>query len=171
MGNESQKEPGWLQRALVGRNPSVTLLRIFILISVTFVVFRFVLLPIRVEGISMLPTYKDGTINFINRLSYARHEPQRGDIVGIRYSGTSALLLKRIIALPGETLSFQEGRAYINGQLLDEPYLKRRCDWTIPPETIGPDKYYVVGDNRAMPHLDHTKGQAARERIIGKVVL
>ena len=72
----------------------------------------------------MLPTYHDGQINFLNRLAYLRHEPQRGDVVGIRYSGDSILLLKRIVGLPGEEVSFDEGKLFINGKPLEEPYVK-----------------------------------------------
>lgn len=171
MGTDDHEEAGWIQRVLIGRNPKRTLVRILVLVLTSFVVFKFVLLPIRVQGISMLPTYHDGNINFINRLAFKLREPRRGDIVGIRYSGPHALLLKRIIALPGETLTFRHGQAFINGVPLDEPYLKRPCTWDIPSEVIRPDSYYVVGDNRDMPEGDHTKGQARRERIVGRILL
>ena len=59
-----------------------TLLRIVVLVVTCFVVFRFVLLPIRVDGGSMLPTYKEHGINVINRVAYLFHEPRRGDVVG-----------------------------------------------------------------------------------------
>src|SRR5271170_508078 len=73
----------WLRIAAVGRHPGKTLIRAGILALACFIIFRFILLPIRVTGVSMVPTYKDHSINFINRLAYFRHEPQRGDVVGI----------------------------------------------------------------------------------------
>lgn len=82
------------------------------------------------------------------------------------------MLLKRIVALPGETIAFVNGRILINGKILDEPYERRlECDWNIPPETLSTDEYYVVGDNRTMPAKDHTKGRCKRGQIIGKAVL
>ncbi|HEX4348743.1 MAG TPA: hypothetical protein VH251_00075, partial [Verrucomicrobiae bacterium] len=66
---------GWLQVVLVGRRPRNTLLRILVLVAVCAVTFKFVLLPIRVTGISMEPTYHNHRIGCINRLAYLRHEP------------------------------------------------------------------------------------------------
>lgn len=170
-------EPGWLQIVLIGRRPRATLVRVLVLVALCFVVFKFVLYVIQVDGISMEPTYHNHRINFVNRLAYLRHEPQRGDVVAIRFSDPGplatphAMLMKRIIGLPGETVSFHNGHAYINGQLLDEPYVKNSCDWEHGPIQCGPDEYYVVGDNRNMPFEYHMQGLATRERIVGKVLL
>ena len=81
------------------------------------------------------------------------------------------MLLKRIIGLPGETIAFVNGQVLINDQTLDEPYEKLSCDWNLPPEKLGPNEYFVVGDNRSMPPEWHTFGKASRDRIIGKLLL
>jgi signal peptidase I len=162
---------------LVGRNLRNTLIRILVLAAASFVTFKFMLLPIRVTGISMEPTYHNHAVNFINRTAYLWHEPRRGDIIGIRMSAGDALstpsemLMKRIIALPGETVSFHNGVTYVNHAPLREPYLKVDCDWEAGPFPCGTNEYYVVGDNRAMPFMLHTQGRAERERIIGKLLL
>jgi signal peptidase I len=161
----------WVRIAVIGRNPKVTLVRVAILIVTCFVVFRFVLLPIRVEGISMLPTYKDRSVNVVNRLAYLWHDPQRGDVVSIRLAGPHLMYMKRIIALPGETIAFEHGRVLINGEVLDEPYEKTPCDWNCPPVKLGPDEFFVVGDNRTMPQQFHKFGETPRYRIVGKVLL
>ena len=173
MANETEQpaRPHWLSVLAIGRNPQFTMIRIVVLVAVCFVTFKFVLLPIRIEGISMQPTYHDGQVNCINRLAYLRHEPQRGDIVSVRLAGASIMYMKRIIGLPGESVSFHEGRAYINGQLLDEPYVKKSCDWEAGPFVCTTNEFYVVGDNRSMPFELHTKGRAERERIVGKLFL
>ena len=170
-------EPGWLQVALVGRRPKTTLLRVAVLIVVCTVIFKFILLPIRVQGISMEPTYHDHRVNCVNRLAYLFHEPQRGDVVSIRFSRPdklsmpSEMLMKRIIGLPGETVAFHSGHVYVNGRLLDEPYLRFGCDWEHAPVLCGPVQYYVVGDNRSMPFEYHTQGRAERDHIVGKLLL
>ena len=175
--NTLSTRPHWLQIVLIGRRPEATLVRILLLVALCAVTFKFVLLPIRVEGISMEPTYHDRRIDCINRLAYWRHEPQRGDVVAIRYSdpppfsAPHVMLLKRIIGLPGESVAFHDGRAYINGQLLDEPYVKNSCDWERGPFQCGTNQYYFVGDNRSMPFDDHYKGRADRDHIVGKVLL
>jgi signal peptidase I len=79
--------------------------------------------------------------------------------------------MKRIIGLPGETVAFHRGRLYINGNPMDEPYVRFRCYWDHEPEQVGPDQYYVVGDNRDMPWDYHVKGRPTRNLIVGKVVL
>jgi len=170
--SEAVQSPSWVQRVLIGRNPKRTLVRIVILVVVSTVVFKFVLQPIRVEGVSMLPTYPDRGINLVNRLAYVFHQPRRGDVVAIRTpAGEHVMYMKRIIGLPGETVAFHRGRLYINGNPMDEPYVRFRCYWDHEPEQVGPDQYYVVGDNRDMPWDYHVKGRPTRNLIVGKVVL
>jgi signal peptidase I len=126
----------------------------------------------------MFPTYKDKSVHFVNRLAYLDHEPQRGDVVGIRIGGgpnrfyrTPGLMyMKRIVGLPGETLVFAGGRLFINGRAIDEPYVNGPCDWNSPPITIGQGQYFFVGDNRSMQREYHVQGQAERDKIVGKVL-
>jgi len=168
----AEQSPSWLQRVLIGRNPKRTLMRSLVLVVVSFIVFKFILVPIRVDGGSMLPTYKDHGVNFVNRLAYLVHAPRRGDVVAIRLlAGEHVMYMKRIVGLPGETISFRRGELCINGQPLDEPYLKFRGHWDHDPVALGPDQYYVVGDNRDMPWDDHYKGRLTRDLIVGKVLL
>ena len=171
MNTEVDPAPSWLQTVVIGRNPKRTLVRMIVLVIACFAIARFVLLPIRVQGGSMIPTYQDNRVNFINRLAYLFSEPKRGDVVAIRLAGPSVMFLKRIVGLPGETVAFHEGHVYINGRMLDEPYLRFQSDWEDPPRQLGADEYYCVGDNRSMPQADHTEGKAKRERIMGKILL
>ena len=163
----------WLRTILIGRNPRRTAVRLLVIIGVIFLLRAYVLLPIRVDGPSMLPNYREHSINVVNRLAYLRSEPQRGDVVAIRFSGKSIMLMKRVIGLPGETIQFSDGKLMINGRFIDEPYVKNNCSWDFRPEhwRLGDDEYYVVGDNRSMPYEDHKQGSAKRERIVGKVML
>src|SRR5262249_35745317 len=89
---ENPAKPSLVRRVLIGRNPKFTLGRLIAWVVVILLVRNYVLLPIRVEGVSMLPTYKENGINFVNFLAYAFHQPQRGDIVANRYSGRSIML-------------------------------------------------------------------------------
>jgi signal peptidase I len=167
----------WLRIAVIGRNPKLTLARIVVLVVTCVIVFKFILLPIKVDGISMSPTYKDGSIRFINRLAYLQHEPRRGDVVGIRLGGTnvlyrtpSVMYMKRIVGLPGETVNFANGQLFINGTALDEPYMNGPCDWNSSPATVGSNEYFVVGDNRSMPREYHFHGRVGKDHIVGKVL-
>jgi signal peptidase I len=163
----------WLRTIVIGRSPRRTATRIVILVVTVVVSWKFVIRPLRVEGPSMLPTARERDIKFLYRLAYLRHEPRRGDVVAIRFTGESILLMKRIVGLPGEKVEFVEGKLYINGQPKNEPYMTRPYTWNFVPEhsELGPDEYYVVGDNRTMPEEYHTKGIARRAKIVGRVLL
>jgi signal peptidase I len=175
------KSSSWLRRVIFGRNLKVTLLRAAFWAAVCVVVFKILLVHVRVDGISMLPTCPDQAVYWVSRLAYVSHAPQRGDVVAIRFVPADGainrlepphvMLLKRIIGLPGETVAFKGGRVLINGEILDEPYETLGCDWNRPPVTLGPDQYYVVGDNRSMPPEYHTHGIYERNRIVGKARL
>jgi signal peptidase I len=164
-------KPPWWRVILVGRRPKRTLLRLTVLVVLAFFVFRFVLLPIRVVGISMLPTYREGGVNLVNCLAYRFGRPQRGDVVAIKLAGKHVMFMKRVVGLPGETIGFHRGKLVVNGEVIEEPYLKLPSNWTVKPEVIGEGEYYVVGDNRSMDHRDHEKGRATLDRIVGKVLL
>jgi signal peptidase I len=171
-GGNPPPRPHWLQVITVGRNPRTTLIRILVLVVFCFLLFHFVLLPAQVDGISMAPTYKNRALNLINQLAYVRHAPQRGDVVAVRaWAGKHMMLMKRIIGLPGETVSFDNGRVIIDGKPLDEPYEKQPCDWTLPAIKLGPREYFIVGDNRTMRWQDHYFGKVDRDRIVGKMLL
>jgi signal peptidase I len=174
MDGEARKSTGvpqWFKTLVFGRNPRRTTIRLVILILGTFILFKFVLIPIRITGLSMEPTYHDRSINFINRLAYTHADPRRGDVVGIRYSGIHIMLAKRVVGLPGETVSFVNGRLQINGEGVEEPYLKLPTNWTTPEVKLKQNEYFVVGDNRSMPPDSHEHGVAERRRIVGKVLL
>src|SRR5690349_15475689 len=116
MDATAQKPPlPWYVRAIVGKNPAFTLVRAVIWAGLLLVLFKGVLLGIRVRGESMEPTFHDGQVKFINRLAYLRAPPQRGDVVAVRAPGLHAVFLKRVIGLPGEHVSTRRGIVYING--------------------------------------------------------
>lgn len=155
---------------LLGRRPQLTIIRIVVLIVVSYVAFGFLFLPVRGEGISMLPTFSDGQLGFISTLAYARTPPRRGDIVGIRMAGRRVMYVKRIIGLPGERLSIVDGVVHVDGIPLAEPYVNGGATWNLPELQIGADEFFVVGDNRRMSIQNHDLGKARRDRIVGKVL-
>lgn len=156
-------------RILLGANPRATLIRAAVLIAAAIVVFGYILLPIRMEGISMLPTYSGG-INFANRYAYRWSPPQRGDAVAVRMAGEGVVFVKRIVGMPGERVGIEVGVVMINGEPLIEPHVLYKTLWNMPDVTLGPDEYFLIGDNRGMPMKNHDFGKASRGRIIGKMV-
>ena len=132
-----------------------------------FVFFQFVCTPFVIRGKSMEPTYKDGGVNFILKPRYLFSEPARGDVVALRMAGDKVFLLKRVVAVAGETVAFEKGRLVVNGQARVEPYVQGPCDWELAPREVRPGHIYVVGDNRSMPLEGHDFGQVALWRVAG----
>jgi len=158
------------RRLVFGSNPRRTSVRILVLAAAAFVLLRWIVTPVRTQGISMLPTFESGRLHLVNRIAYAFGPPARGDIVAIRLAGPHVLYIKRIVALPGERVRIVEGQVQINGVGLDEPYVRNRRPWETPEVQLSNHEYFVAGDNRGMSAGDHDFGQVDAERIIGKVV-
>ncbi len=136
----------------------------------TYIFFSHVLIPLRIQGHSMDPTYRDGSFAFCSRQQYLFSEIERFDVVTIRFSGHNVMLLKRVIALAGDTLEFREGTLYINGEQVEEPYVQHHSSWNLPVRKIKPGFVYVVGDNRGTSMARHKFGQVRIDRIIGGVI-
>jgi signal peptidase I len=159
-----------LTRFVFGTNPRRTAVRAALLIAAAIVTFGGILLPVRLTGISMQPTYNDGALNFANRLAFLWSEPARGDVVAIRMAGPSVLYVKRVVGLPGERVEIQMGVVTIDGAPLVEPAVRYKAPWSVPPVTLGADEYFVIGDNRAMKAENHDFGRTTRARIVGKLM-
>lgn len=159
-----------LADVLLGRNPRATAIRIAALVVVAAVVFGWILIPVRLSGISMLPTYDSGAFNFANRAAYWMGNPARGDVVAIRMAGRRAVYVKRIIGLPGERIEIAQGTVLVNDEPLIERAVLRRAPWDDAPVVLGPDEYFVVGDNRSMRIEHHDLGRVRRYRIVGKLL-
>ena len=167
----------WWQVMAIGRNPRTTLVRLAITLVLVFVGFRMSIQPIRVQGISMQPTYRDGQRRFLNKLAYQFATPQRGDVIGIQEAGKQVLLLKRVIALPGERLRIVQGTVLINGEPLEEPYLlpptngvQNPARWNVEEVQLQDGDHYVIGDNRSMRQGDHYFGIVNENRIVGRLM-
>jgi signal peptidase I len=157
----------WFGRVLIGRSWKRTLVRAAVLTVVAFIVFRFFLIPIRLRGMSMEPTYVDKSINFVNTLRYRFRSPSRGDVVAIKMAGRRIMLFKRVIGLPGEQIAFHRGVLLVNGQEVPEPYVTFSSNWDMPEVAVVENEFFVVGDNRKMPIEAHALGRVDKKRIVG----
>ncbi len=141
-------------------------MRIAIVAAVSFLVFHYLTPPFCIDGESMAPTYRSGGLTLGWQPAYTFAEPRRGDIVIIRMAGDRVTLLKRIVALPGEEIEFRNGKVFIDGRKLEEPYVKKKGDWNLESRTVEEGHYYVIGDNRSGRMEEHVFGQVERSRII-----
>jgi len=159
-----------LRRLLIGRSLGRSLVRGLSMALVLLLGSWFVLVPVRAHGPSMTPTYGDDQLLLVNRLAYRFGEVRRGDVVAITLKGGKAVLVKRIIGLPGERVRIDEGQVMIDDQPLDEPYCVYRLPWNINDTQLGPDEVFVIGDNRSMLEKHHDFGIADVDRILGRMV-
>jgi signal peptidase I len=160
-------DEGLLRRFLWPRLNRRFAVRLVLVAAMAYGLFGFVCIPVVMHGASMEPTYRDGGVNFCWRLRYAWSEPRVGDVVMVRFAGMRVMLLKRVVALAGDTVEFRGGRLVVSGQERDEPYVRFRGTWDLPPRTVEPGQVYVVGDNRGMPMEEHLFGRTALYRIMG----
>jgi len=152
------------------------LAEVIVLAVILYFGISFAVQAVHVEGLSMFATLDNNDYLIANKIDYRIHGPQRGDIVILRPpTDNSKDFIKRVIALPGETLLIRDGIVYINGRKLDEPYLPEA--WTVfdnwPPngangQVMGPDQYFVMGDNRNKSQDSRSFGPISRDRIDGR---
>jgi signal peptidase I len=151
--------------SLVYEVAETIVLAVIIWLVVNFATARFI-----VEGSSMEPNFHTGQMLIVSRLSYKLSSPKRGDVIVFQYPDNPVDdYIKRVIGVPGDTVEIEDGRVYINGQVVNEPYLSnvipdsQRGKWTVPEGS-----YFVMGDNR--PHSSDSRswGMLSGDLIIGK---
>lgn len=140
-----------------------------IAIVIVLVIKTFFFEIITVEGGSMLETLRTGDKLYVSLLTPKINGYERGDIVICFYPGREDRCVKRIVALPGETVKIVSGQVYVNGEPLEEPYLEHRAGYHYPEITLAEDEYFVLGDNRPISHDSHSHDVGPVSRIEGEV--
>lgn len=176
--------PDVLSPALKARKPARSILRqslqclaIAVLAGASyFVISRFFVQSVKVVGSSMVPTLHDSQYYLLNRWVYHVHAPRQSDIVVLRDPSDNGFSVKRIIAMPGDSIYLKAGNVYVNGCRLREAYL--------PPGTptftdskcrdqmilCGKDQFFLLGDNRQNSIDSRTYGPVPRGNILGPII-
>ncbi|BBB31954.1 signal peptidase I [Thermotomaculum hydrothermale] len=140
-------------------------------ILTVFLLFSLFYRPVVVSGSSMLPTLTNNETVFIKR-NVGINDIHRGDII-VFYSPLdhNKLLIKRVIALPDDTVAIVNGDVYVNGKLLQENYLNGvKSHETIPLLRVPPKSFFVLGDNRVISSDSREFGCVRFESVYGKLV-
>ena len=146
------------------------LLVIFILFLILYVVTL-----TQVIGPSMAPNFNNNDVVLLDKVTYRFKNIKRGDIISFNYADTK-YLIKRVIGLPGESIEIKDNTIYINGMILEEPYINNIENYDFNLTDLGYDKipdnyYFVLGDNRenSQDSRDPKVGLIHKKNIIGKV--
>jgi signal peptidase I len=127
---------------------------------------------IRIESISMQPTLYADDLVLVNRLAYKFGSPRRGDIIIFQYppDPNREPYIKRVIGLPGDHIQVGGGQILINGEVIDEPYLKAEPNyagsWVVPKDSL-----FVLGDNRNRSSDSHSWGMVPMGNVMGKALV
>lgn len=172
------------------------LLQTLVLAALIFLMVRGVAQNFRVEGPSMEPGLHDGQYLLVNKAVYFKldldvlskylpfidggdnpsrflfHGPERGDVVVFRYPrDPSRDFIKRIIGVPGDTVSIANGVVSVNGAVLAEDYINTGASSNMDPKVVPEGSYFVMGDNRPNSSDSRNWGFVPEENIIGKAML
>ena len=147
----------------------------------------------RVQGPSMQPTLTEGEYVIVNKLVYLRfdpieiadvlpfydhqnegslfafHPPDRGEVIIFRFPrDPSRDFVKRVIGVPGDIVEINKGEVVLNGDVLDEPYITQGDNTDMEPVHVGPDTYFVLGDNRRASNDSRDWGPVPADNVIGR---
>ncbi len=151
----------------------------FLVLAVVIVlpIRLFVAQPFVVEGESMHPTFESADYLIVDELTYHFQNPKRGDVIVFRYpNDPKVFYIKRIVGLPGETVSIDQGKVSIKkvdgtSITLDESYVVDEDATYTQSTSVGPDQYFVMGDNRPKSSDSRVWGLLPRKNIIGRAYI
>lgn len=162
--SQAQQEGNWKRFVL-------DILETVILAVVLYFGINAISARVRVDGLSMIPSLQNGEYVLVSRLSYKTGIPHRGDIIVFSLPlDETQDLIKRVVGLPGETITVRNGKVAVNGIMLQEPYIAQSPlysgEWT-----VGEDQLFVLGDNRNDSKDSHQWGLLPMKNVIGKALI
>ena len=151
--------------------------------AVIFIGLQISIKSFEVFNVSMLPTFREHDLIIVNKLAYAfDNQPRTGDVIVLYAPGSGpkpafdpfftqhpSCFIKRVIAVPGDTVEIRDRAVFVNGHPLSEPYINEPPGYFMPERLIDAGQYFVLGDNRNHSNDSHTGWLVPREDIIGKV--
>jgi signal peptidase I len=163
---EGARFPIW--RALWEILHDLSIAVVFCFFLITFVAQAF-----RVQGTSMLPLLEDSERIIVNKFVYRLSPIERGDVVVFWYPrDPSVSFIKRVVALPGDTVELRKGVLFVNARKVEEGYLmpRYRDEDNFPAELVKKGYYFVLGDHRNSSNDSRSWGEVPEKYIYGKAV-
>lgn len=146
---------------------------IVLAVGIFLIVYLLILRPHKIKGQSMDPNFPDGEYLLTEKISYYKHDPERGDVIVFTPPISEDEFIKRVIGLPGDTVMIQNGKIFVNNKQVKEDYIKVETSGgnflTEGEKYVVPEgNYFVVGDNR--PHSSDSRawGPITKKVISGK---
>ena len=134
-----------------------------------FIVIRFAVQSFRVDGPSMEPGLHTDEFVMVDKVAYLFSGPQRGDVVVFHYPlDTSKDFIKSVVGIPGDSIRTTSSDVFVDGQVLHEPYISRSFNFVSQALKLGPNQYFVIGDNRDNSLDSRTWGALDKSDIMGK---
>lgn len=160
-----------IEKPAQSRQALIDIVETLLISVILFLGINAVSARIRVDSFSMEPALYRGNFVIVNKLAYNFGPLSRGDIIVFRYPpNPSEQYIKRIIGLPGDQVQITDGKVYINGVLLEEPYIgvatTRGGDWLVPEDSL-----FVMGDNRNNSSDSRVWGMVPMGNIIGRATI
>ncbi|EGL84214.1 signal peptidase I [Caldalkalibacillus thermarum TA2.A1] len=145
---------------------------IILAVAIALIIRLLLFAPIVVDGESMLPTLHDRERLIVNKAVYLWSEPQRGDII-VFHATQDKDWIKRVIGRPGDIVEVKNGRLYINGEPVDEPYLDPSSQFVMHDfrEIVPEGELFVMGDNRANSRDSRNIGTIPISSVVGRADL
>ena len=158
------------KKKTVGQEILSWILTFAVAIALALVIRTFIFEPVRVDGHSMDYTLADNEYMIVTKYDYLLGEPERFDVIICHYPERGRTnFVKRLVGLPGDTVSMLNGTLYVNGEAIDEPYITNKANYNMQAYTLKDDEYFVLGDNRSSSNDSHIIGPISREQIKGHV--
>lgn len=162
-GQERPAEKGWFAELLESILPAL---------SVVLAVNLFLAQPRVVHGQSMEPSLHEAERVIVDVLSLRFRQPERSEIIVLDLDKAGEPpLIKRVIGLPGDLVEIRDGGVYLNGALLDEPYLDGTTPGYLAPQRVPEDHVFVLGDNRPNSNDSRYFGMVSYDQIRGRALL
>lgn len=163
-----------MKNSTLGEEIKDWVISIIIAIVLAFFIRHYIVELYMVEGPSMRPTLQNGERLVVNKFIYRFNKPEKGEVIVFRYPrDPSRDFIKRVIAIPGDTIEIKDGRVFVNGQLQNEPYILDKTRGSYPLSKVPEGHVFVMGDNRNNSEDSRFKdvGFVSYELIKGKAIM